>query len=329
MKLTVVGAAPPTVTYVRATKDKLLPEINKRLAASGKDFKIEWIEAYAQSLANFNEVFEAVESGIGHVGLILKNFEEAKLPLEQVPYMAPFLGHTGRQMIGVDANLHAKIPELKAAYEKNGQVWLTSGGNTSMHLFTTFPVAKVDDLKGKKIGASGAMGHWLRGTGAVTVTASMLQSYTDIKNGVYEGYPISVVLAFPYKTYEAAPHFTKVGFGVSATSALTVHKPTWQKLPQHARDIFMDVAKNWAGWQLDIDEANDKNWSDMMTKKGMKTAEFSPAERQRWAQQMPNIAKEWADALEKDGQPGRKVLTAYMDEVRALNVPVARHWDRE
>jgi hypothetical protein len=45
--------------------------------------------------------------------------------------------------------------------------------------------------------------------------------------------------------------------------------------------------------------------------------------------QMPNIAKEWADALEKDGQPGRKVLTTYMDEVRALGVPIARHWDRE
>jgi TRAP-type C4-dicarboxylate transport system substrate-binding protein len=329
MKLTVVGAAPPAVTYVKITKELFIPEVNKRLQASGKDFKIEWTEAYAQSLATFNEVFEAVEEGIGHVGLILKNFEEAKLPLEQCQYMVPFLGHSGRQMIQVDANLHNKIPEMKAIYEKHNQVFLASGANHSMQLFTTFPVKTMDDLKGKKIGASGAMGHWLRGTGAVVVTASMLQSYTDIKNGVYDGYPIALTLSFPYKTYEAAPYMTNTQFGVSATSALTVNKKAWQKLPPHARDIFMEVAQLWGGWHLDVDDANEERWRDMMLKKGMKVADLPVSERQRWAKAMPNIAKEWAEAVEKDGHPGRKVLATYMDEVRALNVPIARQWDRE
>jgi len=61
----------------------------------------------------------------------------------------------------------------------------------------------------------------------------------------------------------------------------------------------------------------------------MKIAEMAPAERSRWAKQMPNIAQEWANAMEKDGHPGKKVLKAYMDEVRALNVVIARNWDRE
>jgi TRAP-type C4-dicarboxylate transport system substrate-binding protein len=329
VKLTVVGAAPAPVTYVKATKERFIPEFNKRLAASGKDFKIEWTEAYAQSLANFNETLEAVEDGIAHVGLILKNFEESKLPLEQYMYMVPFLTHSTQQMIAVDAALHKKVPEMPAQYEKHNQIFLISGGNASMELFTTFPVKTVDDLKGRKIGASGAMGHWLRGTGAVTVTASMLQSFTDIKNGVYDGYPISITLAFPYKTYEAAPHMTVVGFGPSATSTITVHKPTWAKLPQHVRDIFMDLAQQWPQWQLEIDEANEARFRDMMLKKGMKIADMAPAERARWAKQMPNIAQEWANAMEKDGHPGKKVLKAYMDEVRALNVEIARHWDRE
>ena len=40
MKMTIVSAAPPIVTYVRVAKTKFIPEVNKRLAASGKDFKI-------------------------------------------------------------------------------------------------------------------------------------------------------------------------------------------------------------------------------------------------------------------------------------------------
>lgn len=329
IKLTVVAASPPTVTPVKATKEYLVPEINRLLAASGKDTRIEWTEAYAQSLATFNEVLETVEEGVAHVGVLLKQFEEAKLPLEQYMYMLPFMRHTTRQMVAIDAKLHDTIPQMKADYEKNGQVFLISGGSGAQNLITNFPVRSVDDMKGRKIGASGAMGHWLRGTGAVIVTAAMTQSYTDIKNGVYDGYPMSLTLVFPYRTYEAAQHFTLVGFGTLASSSLTVNSKTWAKLPAHVRDAFTTAAKQWPDRQIEIDEANEAKWREPMMNKGLKIAEMSPAERRRWAMQMPNIAMEWAEVLEKQGHPGRRVVKTYMDEIRALGVEVARHWDRE
>ena len=329
MKITVVCAAPPQVTPVKVTKERFIPEINKRLAASGKDFRVEWTEAYSQTLAKFNEVYETVEDNIAQVGIVLKNFEESRLPLDQYMYMVPFMRHTPRQMIEIDRNLHNKIPEMKAQYDRANQIFIISASAHSMQLFTTFPVKTVDDLKGRKVGASGAMGHWLRGTGAVIVTASMLQSYIDIKNGVYDGYPISTPLSFAYKTYEAAPYMTTVDFGVSATSTLTVNKNAWAKFPQHFKDIFLDLSNQWSYWQVEVDDANDARQRVLMAEKGMKTAEMPAAEIRRWAMQMPNIAQEWADSVEKDGHPGRKVLKAYLDEVRALNVEVARHWDRE
>ena len=56
IRLTVVAGAPPHVTYVKAAKEKWIPEINRRLKESGKDIHIEWTEAYAQTLAKFTEV---------------------------------------------------------------------------------------------------------------------------------------------------------------------------------------------------------------------------------------------------------------------------------
>jgi len=329
VKLTVVAAAPPQVTYVKMTKERFIPEVNKRLAATAPSIKVEWTEAYAQTLAKFNEVLESVEDGVAQVGLILKNFEESRLPLEQYMYMVPFLAHNGRQMADIDRTLHEKIPEMKAQYERANQVFIISGGTTGTQFLTTFPVNSVDDLKGRKIGASGAMGHWLRGTGAVIVTASMLSSTIDIKNGVYDGYPISSPLAFAYKTFEAAKYLTETNFGSSATSSITVHKPTWEKLPKAFKDVFVEVAKEWAYWQVEYEAVADVGQREQMVKRGLKISQMPMEERRRWAMQMPNIAKEWADGLEKDGHPGRRVLQAYMDEVRALDIPVARHWDRE
>ena len=73
IKLTVVGAPPPTVTPSKVTKEFFVPQVTKRLEGSG--YKIEWTEAYSQTLAKFTEVFETVEDGVGHIGVLLKNFE--------------------------------------------------------------------------------------------------------------------------------------------------------------------------------------------------------------------------------------------------------------
>jgi hypothetical protein len=44
---------------------------------------------------------------------------------------------------------------------------------------------------------------------------------------------------------------------------------------------------------------------------------------------MPNIAKDWASGLDKKGLPGTKMLTAYMNKMRAANQPIIRQWDKE
>ncbi|MPZ56991.1 MAG: hypothetical protein GEU91_10945 [Rhizobiales bacterium] len=329
IRLTVVAAAPPHVTYVKAAKEKFIPEINRKLAASGKDLRIEWTEAYAQSLAKFTEVFETVEEGIAHVGLILKNFEPSKLPLEQFTSIAPFGLFKVEQLIEIDRSMREKVPALNEAYRKYNQVFLTSGISPSQQLFTTFPVKTVDDLKGRKIGASGDFGQWFQGTGAVVVPSSMANSHTDIRNGVYDGYPMNELLSFAYKAYQVAPYLTRVEFGPSNVSGITVNRDTWEKLPDYAREIFMETAREYSRWQIEIDEGNYKKFMGIMTKSGLKTYDMPAEERKRWASMMPNIAQQWADRLEKRGQPGRAVLNTFMGELRARNIEIAREWDKQ
>jgi hypothetical protein len=55
-----------------------------------------------------------------------------------------------------------------------------------------------------------------------------------------------------------------------------------------------------------------------------------PREEQvKWANAMPNIAKEWAERADKDGLPGTKALSAYMDELRKAGAKPVRDWDKK
>ena len=322
------AAPPPAVTFVGTFKDRVVPAIDRRLAESGKGFKIEWTHAYAFTLAKFNEVFETVEEGIAGAGLILKNFEPSNLPLEAYAVHMPFAGVTRDQLAAIDAKLRKTVPELNQAYDKHNQLFITSGVNDSMHLFTKFPVTRVEDLRNRKLGSSGTFAQWLRGTGAVTVDSSMNQSYTNIKNGVYEGYPIGVILSFVYKTYSAAPYFTRVDFGPTITSGITFNTDIWKKIPAHARQIIREESAKWVGYQNALDAKKRTKFLAIMKQKGVKSSELSAAERGRWASTMPNIAQEWARRLDKRGHPGTRLMKAYMDELRARKIEVARHWDR-
>src|SRR3546814_12326426 len=55
------------------------------------------------------------------------------------------------------------------------------------HLFSKMPISTYADLSGKKISAPGAIGLWLKGSGAVAVDGSLTTYYTDIQTGVSEG----------------------------------------------------------------------------------------------------------------------------------------------
>ncbi|MEC7489422.1 MAG: TRAP transporter substrate-binding protein DctP [Pseudomonadota bacterium] len=327
-KITMAAAPPPMVTFVAAFKNILSKKINARLKAAGKGDQIKWTHAYTQSLAKFHELFEAVEEGIAGGGLILKNFEPSNLPLEAFAAHTPFNNMTREQLSAIDTKLRTIIPELNGAYTKHNQIHIQSGVNDSMEMMTKFPLVKVTDLKGRKLGTSGTFGQWIRGTGSISVTSSMNQSYTNIKNGVYEGYPIGYILGFIYKTYSVAPYLTQVGFGVSNVSGLTFNLSTWKALPSYVQDIIRQEATKWPGYQNMMDNKKRAKFKSIMKKKGAKFSVLAAAERAKWAAAMPNIAKEWAGRLEKKGLPGNKLLKAYMDELRARNIKIARQWDK-
>jgi len=329
VKITVAAAPPPLVTFVGAFKDIVTTKIDERLASpEGKGFKIEWNHAYSGSLASFNEVFETVEEGIAGAGLILKNFEPSNLPLEAYAVYMPFVTPTRAQLVAIDGNMRKKIPEMAAAYKKHNQVYLQSGANDSMQLFTKFPVTKFSDLDGRKLGSSGTFAQWLRDTGAVSVNSSMNQSFTNIKNGVYEGYPISETLGFVYKTWSAAPYFTQVDFGPSVVSGVSFNADVWKNLPGHVQQIIREEVDKWPGYLDRIDAQKKQKFIGIMKKGGVKFSALAAEERKKWAMALPNIAKEWADRLEEKGLPGNKMISTYMEELRAAKVEITRDWDR-
>jgi len=326
-KLTIAAESPPVVTPAFVTKTFFVPGVTKRAEACGDT--IVWNEAYGQAIAKFGETLEAVEEGIAHLAVILRNFEEAKLPLDQYPSIMPFVVADAAMMQEIDTSVRKKVPAMNEMYGRYNQIYLAGAPEHSLQLFTTFPVKRHEDLKGKKIGGSGSLGNYIRGTGAVLVNSSMLDSYTSIKNGLYDGYPISIYLAFPYRTYQAAKHYTETDFGATTVAALTVNTKVWESFSDCMKKAVRDTADEWPKHYIEVNSERLTKQTDEIKKAGVVFTKLTTEERKRWATTLPPLSKQWAEALEQKGLPAKAVIKAFMEEARARIPDLPREWDKE
>ncbi len=331
-RLTIVAGIPPMALSVKVTKEFFIAEINKRLAASGNDFRIEWNEAWSGTVAKLPEVFSTVSEGVAQVGIQVWAFEGSKLPLENITFNVPFGITDPLALTQVMRNLHATIPEMDQQFTKQNQVHLASWATDSDQLIAKFQVTTLESLKGHKIGSSGSQAQYFRNTGAVAVSSGMDQTMEAMRSGLYDGYPAPVSLMIPYNMHESGTHLTKVNFGATISVGLSMNKNAFDALPAHAQKIFKDVA--WEAALVHGKTAKERSiaFEEMMKKKGIIVSDLSPQERKRWASAMPNVAKEWAQRTDARGLPGTRLIKAYMDELRKIpgaDKEIARNWDRE
>jgi TRAP-type C4-dicarboxylate transport system substrate-binding protein len=329
ISLTAIDGYPPRALWVKEFIEFYIPEVDKRLAASGK-FKINWTQAWSGQIAKPTGVLEAMEKGLGDIGIITVPFHSDKLPLNNLPYNVPFTNSGPKLQSKVLDDLADKMPEFGGQFDKLNQVLLTNYSTIdSYEIFTSKPIAKASELKGVRINAAGDNMRFLEPVGAVGVRGALTDYYNNVKTGVTEGCVMWMEGAASFKLQEVAPYYVRVDFGTAVNKSLTVNKNTWAKLPDEVKKVLKEVAIAYRDRLADkASELGDASLKAYLAGGG-KIVQVSEDERRAWAKSLPSLGKEWAAATEKMGLPGNKFLAAFMDGIRAGGAKPLRDWDKE
>lgn len=330
LAVTIGDGYPPRALQVKTLVEFFIPEVDKRLAAAGNKYKIRWNQAWGGQIAKVQHVLPGIQKGLLDMGVVTSVFHQDKVPMQQLPYLVPFITGDAVLVSRTMDEMAAKFPQMQEAWSKYNQILLTSFSVIDDYqMYFKEPIKDLSGFTGKKVAGAGINMRYLDGTGATPVLGTMVNYYNMMKTGVIDGTMLWTEATVTFKLVEVAPYMLKADLGTATSKALTANADFWKRLPEDVRKIINDVSAEYRDFTakraMDIAEKSLAEFKQ----RGGKVIEMDKSERERWAKTMPNIAKDWAADLDKKGQPGTAMIKAYMDQMRAAKQPILRAWDKE
>lgn len=320
------GHLPDTTTWIGVLDSFFVPEVEKRVAER-TNYKIEWNKTWGGTVAKLGEELEAIESGLLDLGFIVYVFEPTKLMMHGMTYRLPFTSPDPVLSAKAASEMYDKYPQVKTAFEKYNQKFLAVAVSEAYDLFTTFPLSKVSELKGKKIAGAGANLTWIEGTGAIPVQSNMNEAYTSMQTGLYQGFINPTSSMYRFKIHEVSKYLLQVGFGCMIVGGVTVNMNVWNKLPKEVQDIMLEVAKEYTAKQAQVTLEQYNKDVAAMQKDGVTITVLDPVEKEKWVNMLSNIPGGWAKEVDATGLPGTAFLKDYLKRMEELGYKAPRQWE--
>ena len=329
INLTAIDGYPPRALWIKEFVAFYIPEVDKRLAKDNK-YKIRWNQAWGGQIVKPRGVLEGLQKGLGDIGIVTTAIYGDKMKVMSVAYMTPFTTTDPLLVARTIDELAVKFPAMKKVFTSYNQVFLSAQTVLdSYQMFSKGEVKSLKDYSGKKIASAGPNLRYLPPTGAVGVAGSLNNYYNMIQTGVVDGCMLWPEAVATFKLAEVAPFMMKADIGTVNSKVVTVNADTWKKLPAEVQNVLREVAVEYRDHLAKTAASLGDKSLAAYKKAGGKVFVLSKDERSKWAKSIPNIAKEWAADLDKEGLNGTDMLNYYMEKMRAAKQPIERHWDRE
>jgi TRAP-type transport system periplasmic protein len=177
---------------------------------------------------------------------------------------------------------------------------------------SNFPVRKLEDLKGKKMGSAGSGGiASVERLGGIPVTIEFTEIYEAFNRGTIQATILQYTAMQPLRLWEVAKYHTDTSL-TGAVYVIAMNQKSYEKLSPKGRQIFDRVtgAKWSREWGTFWDEVEITGRKQVEAAAGNQIIKLDAAEQKRWKDAVLPITEAWVKATPN----GAAILAAYREE---------------
>jgi TRAP-type transport system periplasmic protein len=255
------------------------------------------------------QTYDSVVKGIADIGFSVFAYSRGKFPLMEAIDL-PLGYKSGAQATELINAFYTKfqpkeLNEVKVLY-------LHAHGPGVVH--SKSPIATLEDMKGKKMRATGLASKIVTALGGAPVGTTMPETYDALRTGVAEGAMAPLEALKGWKWGEVVSS-TTLNYASAYTTGMFVvmNKTKWAALPPDVQKVFTEVSQEWIGKQGRTWDEIDVEGSDFIKAKGNKTITLSKEEDTRWAEKVKPLLDEYVANAKAKGLPGDEALMFCLD----------------
>jgi TRAP-type C4-dicarboxylate transport system substrate-binding protein len=268
---------------------------------------------FAGSLVGAYEQLSSVKTGIIHVTPYYSGYHPDLAPLPLIGLMPMMHRGTIKQAVYASDEFCKTVPAIQAEFQKNNVKYLFQNFNAFNYMYSKAPINTLNDLKGKTIRAYGPYLTFFKEFGVGVVSLPVPEVYEALDRGAVDGTIQYLANAMGARYFEIVKHVNVTELGHNVGCPAVMHLGTWNKLPRDIQAIIEGINKKAADQAVAISEASRDRDMNLVKGKGMTINSFSKEEVDKMIEVAQ--AKVWtpyAQALDKKGLPGTKVLQEYI-----------------
>src|SRR5690606_27236449 len=119
--------------------------------------------------------------------------------------------------------------------------------------------------------------------GVVPVQSSLVDAYTSLQTGVYNGWIMFPSGVMNFKLYEVSKYYTEIGFGAITWHGLTINSRRFERLPKEVQDILLEVGREYEDLTGTVNEENYPEQIAQLKELGAVVNEIDDSVRVEWA----------------------------------------------
>lgn len=258
------------------------------------------------TLTKAKQCYDGVVEGISDIGLSVLAYSRGRFPVMAAVDLP--LGYTS----GVQATdvANAVYTRFKPREFRDVQPMYFHAHGPGLLFTTPRPVAKLEDLKGLKIRATGNSAKLVKALGGTPVAQSMPACYQSLQKGVVDGSMHPVESNKGWKLAEVVKFGTE-SFPVAYTTTFFVvmNKDKWNALDAETQNIITAINTEWAAKHGQAWDEADKAGREFFLSKGNSFTPLPEKEAARWVKAALPVMEEYQQSVAGKKVDGKAVVS--------------------
>jgi len=281
-------------------------EIEKRI-----DGRVIITVHHGGTLTPGDKCYDGVIRGISDIGMSVCGYTRGRFPLTEVIEL-PLGYRSGWAATQLITAYYNKFKPKE--FDNTKLMFLFAHGPGLLH--TKRPVRKLEDLKGMKIRAFGAVTKLVTALGGAPVSMPMGETYEALSRGVVEGSVAPYEALEGWRWGEVVKYSTEApGMAYSSAFFVAMNKDKWNALPPDIQKIIEQVNSEWVVKHGRAWDEIDKSGKDHAIKLGNQITTLSVDENRKWERAVKPLYDDYVKSMKEKDLPGDEALKFCLEQL--------------